>query len=117
MIFAQTLEIVALSDLASVLCARKFSFAPWGDIFAENQVFGHFLQNRASDLSKTWSETGYNCFELTNGSVVSGKILVLAVLALFGSKIHCTWRQNGVFGGFFANFFQSVDVVWSSFVI
>ena len=30
MIFAQTLEIVALSDLASVLCARKFSFAPRG---------------------------------------------------------------------------------------
>ena len=28
MIFAQMLEIVALSDLASVLCARKFSFAP-----------------------------------------------------------------------------------------
>ena len=27
-IFAQMLEIVALSDLASVLCARKFSFAP-----------------------------------------------------------------------------------------
>ena len=28
MIFAQMLEIVALSDLASVLCARKFSFDP-----------------------------------------------------------------------------------------
>ena len=26
MIFAQMLEIVALSDLASVQCARKFSF-------------------------------------------------------------------------------------------
>ena len=30
MIFAQMLERVALSDLASVLCARKFSFAPQG---------------------------------------------------------------------------------------
>ena len=30
MIFAQMLEIVALSDLASVLCARKFSFVPQG---------------------------------------------------------------------------------------
>ena len=30
MIFAQMLEIVALSDLASVLCARKFLFAPQG---------------------------------------------------------------------------------------
>ena len=32
MIFAQMLEIVALSDLASVLCARKFSFAPQGGV-------------------------------------------------------------------------------------
>ena len=30
MIFAQMLEIVALSDLALVLCARKFSFDPSG---------------------------------------------------------------------------------------
>ena len=30
MIFAQMLEIVALSDLASVLCARKLSFVPQG---------------------------------------------------------------------------------------
>ena len=33
MIFAQMLEIVALSDLASVLCARKFSFDPQGGIY------------------------------------------------------------------------------------
>ena len=32
MIFAQMLEIVALSDLVSVLCARKFSFDPRGDL-------------------------------------------------------------------------------------
>ena len=32
MIFAQMLEIVALSDLASVLCARKFLFDPQGDL-------------------------------------------------------------------------------------
>ena len=32
MIFAQMLEIVALSDLASLLCARKFSFAPQGSV-------------------------------------------------------------------------------------
>ena len=30
MIFAQMLEIVALNDLASVFCARKFSFDPRG---------------------------------------------------------------------------------------
>ena len=32
MIFLQMLEIVALSDLASVLSARKFSFAPQGGV-------------------------------------------------------------------------------------
>ena len=32
MIFAQMLEIVALSDLASLLCARKFLFAPQGSV-------------------------------------------------------------------------------------
>ena len=32
MIFAQMLEIVALSDLVSVMCARKFSFDPQGDL-------------------------------------------------------------------------------------
>ena len=33
MIFAQMIEIVAMSDLASVLCARKFLFAPKGGIY------------------------------------------------------------------------------------
>ena len=32
MIFAQMLEIVTLNDLASVLFARKFSFAPQGSV-------------------------------------------------------------------------------------
>ena len=54
----------------------------------ENQVFGNFLRNRTSDLSKTWSETGDNCFESSNGSVLSGNFLFLAFLAFFGSKIH-----------------------------
>ena len=56
-----------------------------------NQVFGHFRQNRTSNLSKTWPETGDNCFVSSNGGVVSGKILVLVVLAIFGSKVHCMW--------------------------
>ena len=30
MIFSQMLDIIAFNDLASVLCARKFSFAPTG---------------------------------------------------------------------------------------
>ena len=41
----------------------------------KNQVFGHFLRNCTSDLSKTWSETGDKCFESSNGSFGSGKFL------------------------------------------
>ena len=33
MVFAQMLEIVALSDLAPVLCAKKFLFASQGGIY------------------------------------------------------------------------------------
>ena len=57
----------------------------------KNQVFGHFVLMRTSDLSKTWSETWDNCFESSNDSVVPGKILVLAVSASYVSKIHCLW--------------------------
>ena len=32
MIFSQMLDIIVLNDLASVLCARKFSFAPQGEL-------------------------------------------------------------------------------------
>ena len=60
-------------------------------IFAQNQVFGHFLRNRASDLSKTWPETGDSCFESFIGSVLSGKILDSASLSISGSKIQCLW--------------------------
>ena len=62
--------------------------------------FDHFLRNCTSDLSKTWSETWDSCFESFNGSVVSRKILVLAVLAIFGSKIHCLWWHYMVLGWF-----------------
>ena len=70
----------------------------------KNQVFGHFLRNRTSDLSKTWSETGDICFESSNGSVMSGKFLVFAVLAIFGSKIHCMWWHLYGFGLFLVIF-------------
>ena len=42
------------------------------------------------------------CFESSNGSVVSGKILVLAVLAIFGSKIHCLWLHYMFLGCFWS---------------
>ena len=52
----------------------------------KKQVFGHFLRIHTSYLSKTWSETWDNCFDSSNGSVVSRKIRVLAVLAIFWVK-------------------------------
>ena len=66
----------------------------------KNQVFRHFFPNCTSYLFKTWSETWDSCFESSNGSVVCGKILVLAVLAIFGSKIHCLWWHYMVLGCF-----------------
>ena len=58
MIFAQMLEIVALNDLASMLCARKFSFGPQGGdlppqkypFLAKLVVFSLYFQNYASDF-------------------------------------------------------------------
>ena len=52
-------------------------------IFTQNQVFGHFLRNRTLDLSKTWSETWDNCFESSNGIVVSRKILLIIIIIIF----------------------------------
>ena len=69
-------------------------------IFTRKSGFRTFSWNCTSDLSKTWSKTGDNCFESFNGSVVSWKILVLAVLAIFGSKIHCLWWHYMVLGRF-----------------
>ena len=66
-------------------------FGPKFGHLLKNQVFGNFLRIRTSDLSKTWSETWDNCFESSNGSVVPEKVLVLAILAILGSKIHSMW--------------------------
>ena len=57
MIFSQMLDIIVLNDLASVRCARKFSFAPQGGIYprkcpllAKIVPLSLYLQNRASDF-------------------------------------------------------------------
>ena len=39
MIFSQMLDIIALNDLASVMCARKFSFASYGGFTPEIAPF------------------------------------------------------------------------------
>ena len=78
----------------------------------KNIVFGYFLQNRASEFHVTWSETGDNGFKSFIGSIVSGNILILAILVTFWSKIHCLWWQNR----FSSIFFQSVDGMLLFFV-
>ena len=74
----------------------------------KNQVFGHFLRNHTSDLSKTWSETGDSCFQSSNDSVVPGKFLFWPFCSFFGQKyIACgdiIW-----FWAVFGHFFQTVD--------
>ena len=70
---------------------------------------GQFLTKKGSKTGqKFWchifksiffiNKTQYDWFP--GKSQNSKKNLVLAVLALFGSKIHCMLWQNGVFGGF-----------------
>ena len=71
MIFAQMLEIVDLSDLASVLCARKFSFAPQGGGFTpQNAPFlakmfhlSLYLQKCASDFDDFCTDVRDSCPE------------------------------------------------------
>ena len=91
--FAQSYILISLKK-----CSKR--------IFEKNSRFRQKIRflyiffESAHHLSKTWPETGDNCFESSNGSVVSGKILVLAVLAIFGSKIHCLWWHYMVLGCF-----------------
>ena len=98
---------------------KKFSFSRFWHFFAifchfwpKNQVFELFLQNRTSEFHVTCSKTRDNCFQSFNGSVVSGKILVLAVLAHFWSKIHCLWWQIEVFDHFWPISCNLLMFVW-----
>ena len=71
MLFAQMLKIVALSDLASVLCARKFSFAPQGGFTPQNATFllnglkmallSLYFQNCASDFYDFCTDVRDSC--------------------------------------------------------
>ena len=83
----------------------------------KNWVFGHFLQNPTLDLSKTWSETVDNRFESSNGSVVSGKILVFGRFGNFWVKNTLLVVTLYGFGLFLAIFFQIVDDFLLIFVI
>ena len=75
-------------------------------------IFRHFLLNRSSEFHVTCSKTRNNCFQSFNGSFVSGKILVLAVLSHFWSKIHCLWWQIEVFDHFWPISCNMLMFVW-----
>ena len=55
MIFTQMLEIVALSDFASVLCAGKFSFASQGGCFKYPSKFA-FLVPKSSQTRSLFTD-------------------------------------------------------------
>ena len=70
MIFVQILEIVVLSDLASVLCAKKISFTPQGGIYprkcpllAKMVLLSLYLYNCASDFDDFCSDVRDSCPE------------------------------------------------------
>ena len=70
------------SDKKSV----PFFYPFWSKIWPfllKNQVFGHFVLMRTSDLSKTWSVTWDSCNESLKGSVVSMIILVILLIIVF----------------------------------
>ena len=114
--FAQSYNLISLKNVPSgflkkfsfyEILAKNGQFLPFLAIFSKkNQVFGHFLRNCTSDLSKTRSETGDNCFESSKGSVVSGKFLFWPFWPFLGQKyIACgdiIWFW-AVFGHFLPN--------------
>ena len=100
MIFCTKLHLDESKKMFQADFWKKFLFSRF---WPKNQVFGLFLRIRTSDLSKTWSETWDNCFDSSNGSVVSRKILVLAVLGqkyISSGDIIWFWA---VFGHFLPN--------------
>ena len=77
----------------------------------KNLVFRCFLENRPSEFHVTWPERLVNCFVSFSVSVLSGKILDLAILA-FLVKNTLLLVPNWAFRSFLAIVFQSVDVFW-----
>ena len=83
MIYAQMLDIVAMSDLASVLCARKFSFVTQGDLLpkitrllAKMALLSLYFHNRASDFDDFCTDVRDSWPEWFGLSAVCEKILV-----------------------------------------
>ena len=116
MIFCTKLHLNESKKCSKPIFEKSPRLAVFRHFWPKNQVFELFLQNRTSEFHITCSKARNNCFQSFNGSVVSGKYLVLAVLAHFWSKIHCLWWQIEVFHHFFTNFFQSADVCLTIFV-
>ena len=85
--FAQSYILMSLKNVPSWFLAKKSGF--WAFSSKPHIRISHNLLNSSKQL-----------LSIINGSVVSGKILVLGVLAHFWSKIHCLWWQFEVFDHF-----------------
>ena len=72
---------------------------------------------RTSDLSKIWSETGDNCFESSNGSVVPGKFLFSPFWPFLGQKYIACGDIIWFWAVFLSIFLQTVDDFLLIFVI
>ena len=79
----------------------KFWFCKILPFFGQNWLFWEFLTSNFQ--TQTWIFLIFG-MEILWILTLSGEpiilCLVFAVLALFGSKIHCMWWRNGVFGRF-----------------
>ena len=80
MIFSQMLDIIALNDLASLQCTRKFLFVPQaGGIYPQKYPFlakmvrfSLYLQNRTSDFDDFCIDVRDSCPEWFGPSDVQG---------------------------------------------
>ena len=61
-------------------------FSHFWPFLVKNQVFGHFLQIRTSDLSKTWSETWTIALNHRMAVLCLGKFLFWLFWPFLGQK-------------------------------
>ena len=90
-IFCTKLHLNESKKCSKPIFEKSSRLAVFRHFWPKNQVFELFSSKPQSKFHITCSKARNNCFQSFNGSVVSGKILVLAVLAHFWSKIHCLW--------------------------
>ena len=106
------------------ILAKKSRFRRFGPKMVKNWPYwpknGHltyFSKSGHRILLVFAIETRFLVLKKMAKNFLSWKNLKIDFLALFWSIIHCLWFQKWVFRPFLTIFLQSVDVLWSSFVI